>query len=376
MVRLVCLWNASRGINVAIGTHKLLSGHKSSMHGAKEVNNKLEDLEAKTKVSIPIHLISCCSSSILQSSFKDTNMRSLVAAALALPLVASAPDANVGNNVQTVNNNSERLRRRRRRLKPFVAKVKFTEHEVDDVWNEVDLDENDKVARVDDFPPVDLPEEDDDDFECKSAGNYCENKHLCDQYTRLYESTRLRSDESKMDCFCLHAWGYEDDYCDETKGFDSINCACDDNEEDDLARDDVELNDPERTQRDTVVACVRYSLDEGEYEWITEKITKKEYTKLVFSDEEAVLPEECTTHFEDCDPSGIVCAEKADMPPDEEEVDGEEGDAEMENAGDEADEGDMTLDKEIEVEERLGAEIEELKAKIWEIETLLDEDKT
>ena len=162
-------------------------------------------------------------------------MRSLVAVTLALPLVV-AGSRRVSNN----SNNNERLRRRR--LKKFVAKVKFTEHEVDDIWNEVDLDTIAK-AKPDDVPPVDRPE-DEDDFVCETAGNYCESKHLCDKYTRLHESTMLLSDESKMDCFCMHAWGYEDDYCDESKGFDSINCACEDNEEDDLARDDVELNDP------------------------------------------------------------------------------------------------------------------------------------
>ena len=184
-------------------------------------------------------------------------MRSLVTATLALPLV-------VADSRRVNGNNSERLRRRR--LKKFVAKVKFAEHEVDDIWNEVDLDKIAKAkAKPDDVPPVDLPE-DEDDFVCETAGSYCENKDLCHKYTRLHESTMLLIDESKMDCFCMHAWSYEDDYCDETKGFDSINCACEDNEEDDLARDDVELNDPERTQRDMVVACVRYSLDEGEYE--------------------------------------------------------------------------------------------------------------
>lgn len=301
-------------------------------------------------------------------------MRSLVAVTLALPLVV-AGSRRVSNN----SNNNERLRRRR--LKKFVAKVKFTEHEVDDIWNEVDLDTIAK-AKPDDVPPVDRPE-DEDDFVCETAGSYCENKHLCDKYTRLHESTMLLSDESKMDCFCMHAWSYEDSYCDETTGFDPVNCACEDDEETDLARDDVELNDPERTQRDMVVACVRYSLDEGDYEWITESITKREYTKLVFSDEDSVLPEACTRHFEDCDPSGIVCAEKADLhrPDKEANEDAEEEDideekaAEIGDADDETDEVGATLDKEVEMEERLSAENSQLEAKIKEIETLLDEDK-
>ena len=300
-------------------------------------------------------------------------MRSLVAATLALPLVVA------GSRVSS-NSNSNSNRLRRRRLKKFVAKVKFTEHEVDDIWHEVDLDQIDQ-AKPDDVPPFDLPE-DEDDFVCETAGNYCENKHLCDKYTRLHESTMLLSDESKMNCFCTHAWSYEDSYCDETTGFDPVNCACEDDEEDDLARDDVELNDPERTQRDMVVACVRYSLDEGDYEWITESITKREYTKLVFSDEDSVLPDACTRHFEDCDPSGVVCAEKADphRPDDEaneeaekEGTDDEEVDAEMGDGTEKEDT--FPFGKEIEMEERLSAEIEELEAKIKQIETLLDEDQ-
>ena len=86
-------------------------------------------------------------------------------------------------------------------------------------------------------------------------------------------------------------------------------------------------------------------------------------------------------HFEDCDPSGVVCAEKADLNPDneanedaEEEAD-EEKAAEIGDADDEADEDTSPLGKEIEMEERLSAEISELEAKIKEIETLLDEDK-
>ena len=131
------------------------------------------------------------------------------------------------------------------------------------------------------------------------------------------------------------------------------------------------------------MACVRYSLDEGDYEWITESITKREYTKLVFSDEDSVLPDACTMHFEDCDPSGIVCAEKADLhrPDKEANEDAEEEDideekaAEIGDADDETDEVGATLDKEVEMEERLSAENSQLEAKIKEIETLLDEDK-
>ena len=294
-------------------------------------------------------------------------MRSLVAAALALPFIKASSDAEVGG---TVKQSSSWSLRRRLRLEKFVTKVTFAEHEVDNIWQEIDLDKV-KKADPEDVRPVDLPEQE-DDFVCETAGDYCENKHSCDNYTRLHETRMGLNYESKMNCYCQHAWSYEDDYCDKTKGFDPINCDCGDSEEDDMARDDVELNDPENLQKDMVLACVRYSLDEGEYEWITEQMSKKKYANIVVSDEDAVRPEACTVYFEDCDPSGIVCAEKANVQPDnEEKADSDEAD---ENKTDEADEADTNLDKEIKVEERLSAEIEELEAKIHQLESMLDED--
>uniref|UniRef100_A0A7S0ABY1 Uncharacterized protein n=1 Tax=Minutocellus polymorphus TaxID=265543 RepID=A0A7S0ABY1_9STRA len=306
-------------------------------------------------------------------------MRRFTTAVLALPLmsIAAVADAEVGSHRDQ---KVERLQRRlRRRLTPFVSKVQFTDHEVDDIWKERDIAKHNKEVPeekpVDDVPPVVLPEEatKEDEFVCKSAGTYCGNKAKCEQYTDEYEADP--NGKAKMDCFCGHAWGFENMYCDETKGFDSKkNCACDDDTKvDDLARDDVELNDPEVVGTDLVAACVRYSLGvEDEYEWITERISKEKYTRLVISEEGAVLPEECTKHFEDCDPNGLVCAENEADRHHNDEVEDETETPEEED--DEADDEETLLEKK-EMEKELREEEEVLEAKIKELESILKKDR-